>query len=163
MDDKKRILVIDDEEDLCLLVKDNLEHTGQYIVRTLSNPHDAEKVCQEFMPHVILLDVVMPERKGGDVAEALRADRRTDKIPIVIMSGLGEMVYLKKRDEWKWLPNRPIVHQRGEVIKEHNPERAAYAYGVDDYIAKPFVTSALIQVVEDAIVRKKEEEKEKDK
>lgn len=157
---KIRVLVVDDELDLCLLIKENLEATGRFEVGVTSDPFAVERLCVEFMPNVILLDVVMPNRKGGDIATALRADAFTRRIPIVIMSGLGEMVYLKKRDEWKWLPNRPIVHERGDVVKEHNPERAAAAYGVDDYIAKPFVTEALVAVITDVLSRKREEKEQ---
>ncbi len=150
---KKKVLVIDDEEDLCLLIKENLEASGQFEVYTNCDPVKAEELCATVSPDVILLDVVMPNRKGGEVAQAVRGNPATHKIPIVIMSGLGEMVYMKKRDEWKWLPNRPIVQERGDVIKEHNPEKAAEAYGVEDYITKPFVTKTLIEVLKGAIER----------
>lgn len=160
MEQKKKILIIDDEEDLCLLLKNNLEDTGKFEVVTLTEPLKAEEVCRDARPDIILLDVVMPMRKGGDVAKALRDDPRTRRIPIIIMSGLGEMVYMRKRDEWQWLPNRKIVHQRGEVVREHNSERAAQAYGVNDYIAKPFITSALLAVIDDVMQRKAEEDED---
>lgn len=157
MEFKKKILIIDDEEDLCLLLKGNLENTGKFEVITISDPQKTEMACKAINPDLILLDVVMPVRKGGDVVQALRSDPITQNIPIIIMSGLGEMVYLKKRDEWKWLPNRPIVHQRGEIVREHRHERAAAAYGVDDYITKPFVTKELLKVIENVFRRRLEE------
>jgi len=46
------------------------------------------------------------------------------------MSGLGEMVYIKDIDKWRWLPNTPIVHERGKVVEERYPWKAAEAYDV---------------------------------
>lgn len=149
METKKKILVIDDDEDLCLLIKDDLEETGKFVVITLTSPINAENVCKKEDPDLILLDIVMPERKGSDVAVALKADPLTQNIPIIIMSGLGELVYQKKEQKWLWLPNRPIVFKRGEVIHERIPERAADAYGVENYIAKPFTTQELLKKIDD--------------
>jgi len=145
--EKKRILVIDDEEDLCFLIKENLEQTGKFDVITLSNALEAERTVEIEMPDLVLLDVVMPGKKGSDIATALKNNPVTQRIPIIIMSGLGEMVYYKNLKRWKWLPNRPIVFKRGEVIHESLPEHAAEAYGVDDYIAKPFSTGQLLGLI----------------
>lgn len=147
MAEKKKVVVIDDEEDLCFLVKENLEATGEFEVIAVTDPLTAETVCKQHKPALVLLDVVMPTRKGSDVAKALKKDPLTKSIPIIIMSGLGEMVYFKDKAKWDWLPNRPIVRQRGEVIDEKVPRRAAEAYGVDAYISKPFATPDLVETI----------------
>lgn len=151
---KKKILVIDDEADLCTLVKENLEQTGKFWVVILTNPLEAEAICRKENPDAILLDVVMPERKGTEVVAALKKDEDLQRIPVIIMSGLGEMVYQKKENKWKWLPNKPIVFKRGQVVHEDVPWRAADAYGAENYIAKPFTTQELILAIEETFSEK---------
>lgn len=147
----RKILVIDDEEDLCLIIKENLENTGAFIVVTATNPSDAEKICESENPNVILLDIVMPERNGTEIIKSLKNNPSFQKIPIVVMSGLGELVYKKNERKWKWLPNRPVVFRRGEVVHERIPRLAADAYGVEGYIAKPFTTTELLSTINDAL------------
>ena len=155
MAEKKKIMVIDDERDLCLLVKDNLEQKGRFEVVVVTDPLTVEEVCTKEQPDLILLDVVMPKRKGSDVAKSLKEGSQTKHIPIVIMSGLGEMVYFKRKDQWKWIPNQPLGRDQKGVVNESSPKRAAEAYGVDNYIAKPFSTDVLIEVIDDVLMRKK--------
>ena len=147
----KKIVMIDDEPDLCLFVKGNLEETGEFEVVTTSNPEDAEGLCRREKPELILLDIVMPKIKGTDIIKTLKQSAETAHIPIVVISGLGEIVYLKKQGTWKWLPNRPVVLSRGEIIKEKDPGRAAKAYGVEGYITKPFTTENLIEILREVI------------
>ena len=149
----KKILIVDDEEDVLSLVKRALERTGQYQVVATASPKDVFGLCQREEPDLILLDIVMPDLKGTEVLKILKADKKTRTIPVVITSGLGEMVYNQKRDKWKWNPNQQIIADRGEVIKEKNADRAAAAYGVDDYLHKPFSQETLRQVVEDVLSR----------
>lgn len=151
--EKKKIIIIDDEADLAALIKDNLEQTGRFEAIAIHDALQAERICREQNPDVILMDIVMPGRKGTDIARALKDDPSTKHIPIVIMSGLGELVYRKKDKGWQWLPNRAIVFSRGEVVHERIPERAAEAYGVDYYIAKPFKTNELIRAIDEAVRR----------
>ncbi len=151
MADKKKILMIDDESDLCYLVKTNLEETGRFIVETTTDPDLAVSLGRQISPDVILLDIVMPKVNGLEVANSLKKDPDTVQIPIIAISGLGEMVYLRKKDKWSWLPNRPVALNRGELAQERDPQRAAAIYGVDGYIAKPFKTEVLIKVIEEAL------------
>ncbi|MFH1767661.1 MAG: response regulator [Candidatus Omnitrophota bacterium] len=151
MEGKIKIVVIDDERDICLLIKENLEITGRFAVITTSSPLEAEQLCQQEQPDLILMDVVMPNRKGSDIVESLKKDPGTKRIPIIIMSGLGEMVYFKDKDKWSWLPNMPIVKERGEIIHEFNPNIAAQAYGVRAYIDKPFGAKRLIELIDEVL------------
>ena len=153
MSEKKKILMIDDEKDLCELVKLNLQDTGQFEVTTLSNPLDAEKVIAQVMPDLILMDVVMPGRKGNEIVQALKKNDATKKIPIVMVSGKGEMVFNKGKNEFKWLPNNPLAKQRGELPEAKGAEALAQAYGVVDYVAKPFTTELLMEVINDVLKR----------
>jgi CheY-like chemotaxis protein len=150
-----KILVVDDEKDLCELVKKVLEKTGKYKVDTISDPEKVIEVCRQLKPDLILLDIVMPNLKGTELIQILKGSPQTMKIYIIVTSGLGEMVYRLKEEKWHWEPNRPIVKTRGEVIHEKHAARAAEAYGVDDFLAKPFSPDTLRQVIDEVFSRRK--------
>src|SRR3989344_683866 len=102
MAEKIKIVMIDDEMDLCMLVKANLESNGNYEVAVTSNPQDAENFVRAQKPDIILLDNVMPVRKGSEIAASLKKSPDTKNIPIVVVSGKGEMVYNKKKNQFQW-------------------------------------------------------------
>ena len=156
----KKVLVIDDEADLCTLIKENLEATGQYSVVTSTNPLEAESLCQKEKPDLLLLDNIMPTRKGTEVAKALKNNPATKGIPIVMISGKGEMVYSKKKGQFQWMPNNPAAKDRGQITEGKDPEILSKAYGVDDYISKPFTTEILVQVIGDVIAKSEKAKEE---
>jgi len=158
------ILLIDDELEYCAMVKEKLEATGEFSVTTLTDPNGAEAKVQQMKPDLILLDNVMPGRMGSDIAKKLKAKgSETRSIPIIIVSGKGEMVYVKKTDEFKWMPNAPLVKTRGPLPEAKGAEALAKAFGVDDYVAKPFKIEILIEVIKDVMARtRKVEEEPKD-
>ena len=84
----KKILIIDDEKDFCFFVKKNLEQEGGFAVEACSNPNDAVAKAKELHPDLILLDVMMPEMDGGDLADLLRGDPEVQFIPIVFLTAL---------------------------------------------------------------------------
>lgn len=149
--EKKKVVMIDDEPDLCAIVKANLEGTGQFIVTTTNQPQEAEAICKKEQPDVVLLDHVMPSRKGPDVAKALKSDPETKSIPIIMVSGKGEMVFVKKKNQFQWQPNNPATKNRGEVVESKSPEVLSKAYGVDDYVSKPFTTEVLVEVINEVV------------
>jgi len=149
----KKILIVDDEVELTEYLQRVLERTGLYEVHTTSFPEEVTSLCRDMKPDLLIIDIVMPNMDGREVVEELQSTEDLKKILVIVTSGLGEMVYLKKQEGWKWQPNRPVVQERGEVIKERSAERAAEAYGVDDYLAKPFSPQTLLQVVEDVFSR----------
>ncbi len=83
-----RILIIDDEPAFTRMVKLNMQNAGDYIVETLNESPQARIVAKQFKPDVILLDVVMPEADGGDVATMLRESDATKHIPIIFVSAM---------------------------------------------------------------------------
>ena len=153
MSEKAKIIMIDDEADLCAVVKENLEGTGKFIVETLSEPSQAEEFIRAQKPDIVLLDVVMPQRKGPEILKSLKKDPELKAIPVVLVSGKGEMVYSKKKDEFKWTPNSPIVKTRGDLPDIKGSEALSEFYGVADYVSKPFSTDILGQVLEDILAR----------
>ena len=158
MADKTKIVMIDDEEDLCLMVKANLEDMGEFEVATTTKPLEAENFVNQEKPDLILLDVVMPERQGSEVVEALKKNPETQGIPIIMVSGKGEMVYNRKKDDFKWMPNSKVVQCRGDIPDVKGAEALSGAYGVDDYVSKPFTTDLLVEVINEVLSRYKKEE-----
>ncbi len=85
---KKKILIVDDEESFGKLVKLNLEETGEYEVRVETKGTRAVPVAREFKPDFILLDVVMPDMDGGEIAHQLKEDKELKDIPVGFLTAL---------------------------------------------------------------------------
>lgn len=84
--DKKRILVVDDEASITRLLKLNLEATDRYLVGTENDPKAALAAAEQFQPDLILLDVLMPDQDGGQLASQLQASPKLKGIPIVFLT-----------------------------------------------------------------------------
>ena len=85
MTDVKRVLVVDDEPAIAWLLASTLQGCG-YHVETSHNGRDVLALARSHQPHVVVLDVVMPEMDGFRVLEALRADPDTAQVPVLLMS-----------------------------------------------------------------------------
>src|SRR5437762_13869069 len=83
---QKKILIVDDEPTITRLLKLNLEKTGAYHVREENEGAKAYLAAREFKPDLILLDVMMPDMDGGDVAAQLQADPLLKGIPVVFLT-----------------------------------------------------------------------------
>ena len=83
------ILVVDDEPDLLELIGYNLK-SGGHEVLTATNGADALNLAKSRVPDVIVLDVMMPEINGIEVAKRLRAQSETSRIPIVMLTAKAE-------------------------------------------------------------------------
>lgn len=123
MSEKKyKILAVDDEPDLLLIVKTALTGEG-FDVITATNGPDALAMAEDSKPDLIILDVMMPEMNGFEVLEALRDNETTERIPVIMLTGLSER----------------------EKIRD------ALAAGTDYYIVKPFQLHDLVGKVKLAI------------
>ena len=91
---KKRILLIDDEPSFTRGVKVYLEKTGAYEVREENRGRFGLDAARQFNPDLILLDVVMPDMSGGEVARHIETDRNMKNTPIVFLTAAA-----KKEDE----------------------------------------------------------------
>ena len=118
--DKRKIMVIDDEKDLLKIIKLNLESTGRYEVKVLSNAKDLLFHVHNFKPNLILLDMLMPEIGGIECCEMLYNDSLGKTIPIIVLSALD-----KEKDKAK-----------------------AYMSGVKEYLVKPVDKNQLLCKVE---------------
>ena len=85
-DKKSRILVVDDEASITRLLKLNLEQTKQYVVRTENDATLALAAAEEFQPDLILLDVMMPDLDGGQLASRFQEHPKLKSVPIVILT-----------------------------------------------------------------------------
>lgn len=89
MDQKRKILLIDDSEITLALEKSVLEARG-YEVRATSTLMEFEKTLQAWKPHLILTDIHMPEATGADICRTLKNEYGTQDIPIVLFSSLTD-------------------------------------------------------------------------
>lgn len=85
---KTRILIIDDEPGFTRLVKLNLEESGPYEVHTENSSLQGFRAAKEFNPDLIFLDIIMPEKDGGDVAHQIRGHPELKNIPIIFLSAV---------------------------------------------------------------------------
>lgn len=85
----KKILVVDDEEDILEILSYNLEKEG-YKVFTANNGNDGIIKAKEIIPDLILLDVMMPEKDGIETCRELRTIRELQKTLIVFLSARSE-------------------------------------------------------------------------
>lgn len=84
--EKKRILVVDDQASDTRLLKLYLERTNDYVVREENNARAALSVAEQFQPHLILLDVMMPGMDGGELAACFQANAKFKAVPIVFLT-----------------------------------------------------------------------------
>ena len=86
---KIKVLVIDDEIDFCYFVKNNLMHDGLFDVITATNGKDGTALAESELPDIILLDLLMPDMPGEDVAAVLKDNPATANIPILFITALA--------------------------------------------------------------------------
>ena len=85
----KKILVVDDQPSISMLMKAELEEDGFEVV-TASDGNDGIKKAQEESPDLILLDVMMPGKDGFETLEDLKAQETTKQIPVIMLSAKGD-------------------------------------------------------------------------
>ncbi len=84
--EKKRILVVDDRASNTRLMKLSLEQTNHYLVREENDAKTALATAEEFQPHLILLDVMMPGMDGGELAARFQRNPQLKAVPIVFLT-----------------------------------------------------------------------------
>ena len=114
----KKVLIADDEPNIVVSLEFLMRRQG-YEVRVVNNGEDALNAVTEFVPDLILLDVMMPRMSGYDVCQKVRENPAWQGIRIVMLSAKGRDV---------------------EVTK-------GMAVGADAYVTKPFSTQELLATV----------------
>lgn len=122
-DTGRRILVVEDEEDLAGLVEVNLSLAG-YDVVVASTGEDGLRAIREHEPDAVLLDVMLPGIDGWNVLRTVKEDRSTRDLPVVMLTAMSE-----ERD----------------LIRGH-------LQGAVEYVTKPFEMRRLLETVE-AVLR----------
>ncbi|HEY0877921.1 MAG TPA: winged helix-turn-helix domain-containing protein [Zeimonas sp.] len=110
-----RILVVEDEPAIRELVAVNLRHAG-YRVDGVESAEEAREAIARTLPDLVVLDWMLPGESGIELAKALRADTRTRKLPIVLLTARA--------------------HEGDKLL--------GFERGVDDYVTKPFSTRELV-------------------
>ena len=113
---KKKILVVEDDEDIRNLVLFNLEMTGEYELLSSDNGEDALVLAQKHIPALVILDVMLPGIDGFEVCRQLKSNSTTRKIPIVILTARSD---------------------DNDVVK-------GFELGVEDYLRKPFSSMKIL-------------------
>ncbi len=132
MSDKhnRKVLIVDDEEDILEMLKYNLEKEG-YAVKTALDGKEGVKIAKKFIPDLILLDIMMPKQDGVETCRQIR------QIPTLSDT---YVTFLTARSE-----------EYSEV--------AAFEVGADDYITKPIKPRALVSRLK-ALFRRETKKKE---
>lgn len=128
--DNKKLLLIDDDPNLILLVKDYLEFRG-YNVDTAENGREALEVLDHLIPDMIICDIMMPEMDGYTLVKHIREEAVTNRIPVLFLSAKG---------------------QSQDRVKGLNE-------GADVYMSKPFEPEELVAQVESSLKQIKRWEK----
>ena len=87
---KRKVLVVDDDEDLVELICDTLERHGLLEVRSVNNGFGAGMLIKEFRPDLIVLDVMLPDINGKEVCTLVRSQKTMDDVRIIFISGMVE-------------------------------------------------------------------------
>ena len=93
---KSKILIIDDEQDFCKLVKFNLELVGDFAVDMAYDGKSGIKQAQKNKPDLVLLDIMMPGIDGFEVLKRLKQDKITMSIPVLMLTAKGDEISKEK-------------------------------------------------------------------
>jgi DNA-binding response OmpR family regulator len=88
MNTKKNILVVDDSETNLVLIEAILEDEG-FLVKKAFSVKEATELLSDFIPDLILLDLLMPNENGFDLLKRLKTDKTYSKIPVIIVTAFA--------------------------------------------------------------------------
>lgn len=109
---KRKILIVDDDEELVEVIQDVLERDGRFEVRTANNGFDAGMMVKDYRPDLIVLDVMLPDINGKEVCQRVRSDSSQDEVRIICISG---MVENDKIEELRQAGANDFMHKPFEV------------------------------------------------
>ena len=129
-----KILLVDDEPDVIEIIRYNLDQEG-YKLYTASNGKEALEKAKKKLPHLIIMDVMMPKMDGIEACEQLRNDIRFNDTIIMFLTARGE--------DYSYV--------------------AAFDAGADDYVTKPIKPKVIVSKVKALLRRLKKEEQTQEK
>lgn len=120
----KRILIVEDEEDIAELLEYNLRRQG-FEAEAVGSGEEGLELAGEIEPHLIILDLMLPGLSGLEVCRKLKADEELQQIPVIMLTAKGE---------------------EEDII-------AGFEAGADDYVTKPFQPRILVARVKAVLKR----------
>ena len=87
---KRKILIVDDDEELVELMADAFSADARLEVRTANNGFDAGMLVKEFRPDLVVLDVMLPDINGKEVCQRVRNDPTMETVRVICISGMVE-------------------------------------------------------------------------
>ena len=88
VEEKRRILIVDDDHESTHVIKILLEKIGRYLVIEENDATKAHQAAKNFRPDVILLDILMPKVDGGEIAAQIEADPELRTTPVIFLTAL---------------------------------------------------------------------------
>jgi len=125
METKRRVVYIEDESEMIDLVRLILNRRGYEIIGANGGRDGLDMVRQQ-IPDLVLLDLMMPDMDGWDVYQQMKADERTQNIPVIVVTAKAQSI--------------------DKVLGLHIAK-------VDDYISKPFSPQELVDSVEKVMAK----------
>ena len=86
---QRRILVVDDEEDMRKVIAARLQANNYEVITAADGEKGWEEIVRK-KPDLVLLDITMPKINGWKVLEKIRANEATKRLPVIMMTGKGE-------------------------------------------------------------------------
>ena len=86
--DQSRILIVDNSSKFTRSARLLLEQTGNYVACAVNDPRRALETARSFKPDLVLVDLIMPQADGSEVAAQLEADWALHSVPIVFVTAL---------------------------------------------------------------------------
>jgi len=87
---QRKILIVDDDEELVELMVDVFKTDGRFDIKTANNGFDAGMLVKEFLPDLVVLDVMLPDINGKEVCQRVRTDSTMESVKIICISGMVE-------------------------------------------------------------------------
>jgi excisionase family DNA binding protein len=113
---KRKLLIVDDDQDLVEVLADVFMRDGRFDVKTVNNGFDAGMMVKEFRPDLVVLDIMLPDINGKEVCQRVRSDPALDEVKVICISGMVEQ----------------------DKVQD------LMAAGADDFMQKPFDAEALL-------------------
>jgi len=120
-----RILIVDDEPNIVLALELLMKREG-YETLSVDDGEKAFEAVKEFLPDLVILDIMMPKMDGYEVCQLIRADARFRDVSIIMLTAKG----------------REVEREKG------------MAMGADLYVTKPFSTREVMLKVKEILARR---------
>lgn len=122
----KKVLVVDDDPDVRLFSITVLEENG-YIPLEATNGEEGMQLIQKEIPDLVILDVLMPRESGIRLYRQMKTDKKLDKIPVIILSGITRRSFLRSQKALTEFGGEQVPEPQNYLEKPVEPEELAAA------------------------------------